>query len=333
MSEVLIFAAQTLIVFFAIIGVIILIAVLIARSQQANDLEITPLHEKWKEIALFMKSFTLTKDDLKAEKKKAKKEKKEDETPKVGHVFVIRFDGDIKANQVENLREEINAILQVAKLEDEVVVVLESPGGVVSGYGLAASQLLRLREFGLKLTVCVDEVAASGGYLMAVTAHQILAAPFAIIGSIGVVAQVPNFNKLLKKHDIDYKEYTAGEYKRTVSLFAEITPAGEEKFRQQLEETHVLFKEFVQKHRPQLNLPAIATGEYWYGEHALKLGLIDGIRTSDDYLFERANEKKAVLEVSYKHKAALSEKLAEFISTSIHFTTRKLSRELNRSTF
>lgn len=335
MNEVLIFAAQTLIIFLAVAAIVVMIAVIIARNQQGSDLEITPLHEKWKDLKFFMKSFVLSKDELKGERKKLKKERKAEEKHSVPHstVFVLRFDGDVKANQVESLREEINSILQIASAQDEVVVVLESPGGMVSTYGLGASQLLRLRDRGVKLTVCVDVVAASGGYLMAVTAHQILAAPFAIIGSIGVIAQVPNFHKLLKRHDIEYKEYTAGEFKRTVSLFGEITPAGEAKFKEQLEETHVLFKDFVQRYRPNLQLQQIATGEYWYGERALQLGLIDGIKTSDEYLLERAAEKKPVFEISFNQKVPLSEKLADFMGSVLQSLSNRISKEAAKTGF
>jgi serine protease SohB len=195
-------------------------------------------------------------------------------------------------------------------------VRLESPGGMVHEYGFCSSQLNRVKEAGVPLTICVDKVAASGGYMMAVVGHKILCAPFAIVGSIGVVAQVPNFNKLLKKNDINYTEYTAGEYKRTVSLLGEITPKGEEKFKEELEETHRLFKHFVGHHRPQLDLPKIATGEHWYGTQALGLGLIDQIGTSDDYLL--AKRKTAdIFKVTFKAKKNISEKLAESFSKSL----------------
>lgn len=334
MSEVLIFAAQALVVFLVIAGLIIVIAMMVARSSGGSDLEVTALDEKWKDLKFFMNSFVLDKSDLKAEKKRLKKEKKtEDKAPPEpkGRIFVFRFDGDVKANQVDSLREEINAVLQVAGPSDEAVVILESPGGMVSGYGLAAAQLLRLRDRGIKVTSCVDQVAASGGYLMAVTSHQILAAPFAILGSIGVVAQVPNFNRFLKRHDIEYKEYTAGEYKRTVSIFGEITPAGEAKFKQQLEETHIQFKDFVHRYRPNLKLEEVATGEYWYGERALQLGLIDAIKTSDDYLFEKAAEKKQILEIKHKQKIPLSEKLAEMVSAAVSSGTESATRALTRT--
>jgi serine protease SohB len=335
MNEVLIFAAQSLIVVVAFAAIIILIATMVARNQGGSDLEITPLDEKWKDLQFFMKSFTLDKAGMKAEKKRLKKEKKvaakADHDEDKGSVYVINFDGDIKANQVDSLREEVNAILQIATAKDEVVVILESPGGIVSGYGLAASQVLRLRDRGIKVTSCVDEVAASGGYLMAVTSHQILAAPFAILGSIGVVAQVPNFNRFLKKHDVDFKEYTAGEFKRTVSIFGEITSAGEAKFKEQLEQTHHQFKDFVLRYRPNLQLQEIATGEYWYGERALQLGLIDGIKTSDDYLFEKMDEKKPIFEVKYKQKVPLSEKLAELVSVTASKMAESMTRGVTRT--
>jgi serine protease SohB len=194
------------------------------------------------------------------------------------------------ATGVASLREEINAITAVARPEDEVVVRLESPGGAVPHYGLAAAQLARLREKKVKLTVCVDRVAASGGYMMACVADHIVAAPFAIVGSIGVVAQVPNLNRLLKKHDVDFEEMTAGEYKRTVSLFGEITEKGRQKFGEQLEETHTLFKDFVKMQRPSLDIAAVATGEYWLAKRGLELGLVDQLSTSDDYLLSRVGD-------------------------------------------
>ena len=311
-GELILFAGKALVILFVIGGLMMLIALLVARSQQSQELEVEPLHTKLKDIGFFLRGFRLSKEDQKAEAKKKKDElkkaKKEKEKKHV--VFVLRFDGDIKASQVASLREEVTAVLQASQPGDEVLCVVDSPGGVVNGYGHAASQLLRLRAAGLKLTVAVDEVAASGGYLMACVANQIIAAPFAIIGSIGVVAQVPNFNKVLKKHNVDYHEYTAGEFKRTVSLFGEITPKGEEKFLRQLEETHLLFKDFVQRFRPQLDVAQVATGEYWYGENAINLKLIDRIATSDDFVLEKVKENARVLEIHYQQPKSFQEKIA-----------------------
>lgn len=313
-----IFAAQAFIVLFVILTIVIVIALLATRaSGRSSELQITPVHKKYKNFSRAIKSFTLSKSEKKSFKKEAKAElKQEEQNADSKKVFLIDFEGDTKASAVDNLREEISAVLSSASPQDEIVVRVESPGGVVHGYGLAASQLLRVREKGLQLTVCVDKVAASGGYLMSCTASKILCAPFAIVGSIGVVAQVPNFHKTLKKLDVDFKEYTAGEFKRTVSLLGEITPKGEEKFKEQLEETHVLFKDFVQRYRPQLNINEVATGEYWYGEQALAKGLVDQIQTSDAYLMELA-EKHRILKVKHEEQKSFSDKLTGFVGQAM----------------
>ncbi len=194
-------------------------------------------------------------------------------------IYVLDFKGDTAASAVESLREEITLILATAKSgRDRVVVRLESPGGMVHGYGLAAAQLVRLRDAGFNLTICVDKVAASGGYMMACIANEIVSAPFAVVGSIGVVAQVPNFNRLLKDNKIDFELYTAGQYKRTVTMFGENTEEGKAKFEEELQQTHALFKHFVEKYRPQLNVEKVATGEHWYGRDALDLNLVDSLK-------------------------------------------------------
>ena len=216
----------------------------------------------------------------------------------------------------------------MATAEDEVVVKVESPGGLVHSYGYAAAQLIRIRDAKIPLTICVDQVAASGGYLMACVGSKVLAAPFALIGSIGVVAQVPNFYRLLKKHDVDYKEYTAGDYKRTVSLFGEITEKGEAKFKEQLEITHQLFKSFVSKYRPQLDLAKVATGEFWYGENAKALGLIDEIKTSDEYLLTLAKDHQ-VVKISFEQKPTFMEKLSDSFSAAI---TKAFTLIINKMT-
>ncbi|EPG7107610.1 protease SohB [Acinetobacter baumannii] len=224
-------------------------------------------------------------------------------------IFVLDFKGDIQASAVENLREEITLILATAKAgRDRVVVRLESPGGMVHGYGLAAAQLVRLRDAGFHLTICVDKVAASGGYMMACIANEIISAPFAVVGSIGVVAQVPNFNRLLKEHNVDFELYTAGQYKRTVTMFGENTPEGKAKFEEELQQTHVLFKHFVEKYRPQLNVDKVATGEHWYGQDALDLNLVDKLQTSDEYLLALLPQHDVYV-INSRKKATLGEKL------------------------
>jgi len=317
LSQIGVFAAETFIIVFSILLIIMVIALLTAKAQLKPELEVELLHQKFKDLAGLLKAEVLSKSELKKEMKELKKEKKAEKKEETSgkKVYVIDFKGDVKASQTENLTTEINAILGIATPADEVVVRVESPGGAVPGYGLAASQLLRIRDREIPLTICVDKIAASGGYLMSVTANKILAAPFAILGSIGVVAEFPNLNRLLKKYDVDYKEYTAGDFKRTVSLLGEITPKGEEKFREQLESTHHLFKDFVAKFRPQLDLTKVATGEYWYGDQAIKMGLVDAIKTSDDYLMSLAKDHQ-IVKVKFEKKQSLQEKLSGVLGQS-----------------
>ena len=259
------------------------------------------------------------KADDKADKKADEKaeEKAEDAGNRPGKcIYVLNFDGDIQASAVASFRQEISAILTVADAEDEVVVRLESAGGVVHGYGLAASQLRRIRDRKIPLTVCVDKVAASGGYLMACVADKIIAAPFAIIGSIGVLAQIPNLYRLLKKHEVDFEQLYAGEYKRTLTLFGENTDEGRVKMQQQLEEIHDQFKEHIKSQRPAIDIDKVATGEHWLGSRALELGLVDQLQTSDDYLMESRRDAQLVL-VSYTGKKKLMERLASL--TRLHW--------------
>ena len=223
--------------------------------------------------------------------------------------YVLDFKGDTAASAVESLREEITLILATAKVgRDRVVLRLESPGGMVHGYGLAAAQLVRLRDAGFNLTICVDKVAASGGYMMACIANEIVSAPFAVVGSIGVVAQVPNFNRLLKEHHVDFELYTAGQFKRTVTMFGENTAEGKAKFEEELQQTHELFKHFVEKYRPQLNVEKVATGEHWYGKDALELNLVDKLQTSDEYLLSLLAQHDVYV-IDTRRKPTLGEKL------------------------
>jgi serine protease SohB len=319
------FAAKVLLLTLAATAVLVVIANLVHRMRPPREqLEVEILNDKYENFAEAIKESTLSAKELKAERKlRAKKEKAEKKAPvHKPKLFVLNFDGDLRASEVDRLRDEITAILTAAAPGDEVVVKIESTGGMVHSYGLAASQMLRLRDHGIKVTACVDKVAASGGYMMACTADKVIAAPFAIVGSIGVVAQVPNFHRVLKKHDIDYEELTAGEFKRTISLLGEITPKGKQKFVEQLEDTHKLFKEFVQKQRPKANLDQVATGEYWFGQRALDLGLVDELMSSDDYLY-RSRERATILEMTIEWRKSFGEKMAENFSA---MTESALSR-------
>ena len=265
------------------------------------------------------------KEKTKARDKAIKKAAKEGEldTKREPHLFVLDFNGSIDAKEVASLREEVTAVLAVAREGDEVLLRLETGGGMVHGYGLASSQLDRLKAAGLPLTIAVDKVAASGGYMMACIADKIVSAPFAIVGSIGVIAQLPNFNKLLKKHDIEYEQLTAGEYKRTLTMFGENSDKAREKFKQELEETHELFKDFIRDHRPALDLDKVATGEHWFGTQAKALGLVDEIKTSDDLVVEACKDK-TVLAIHYVQKKKLTDKLASVAGEAADSVLMKL---------
>jgi serine protease SohB len=294
--ETLSFAGKGLIVFLTAVATVAVIVALTRRRgrRPSGHLEIKPLHQRFEALGDALREGVMDGKARKALHKQRKAEHaQESKTPAAKPtVYVLDFDGDLMATGVASLRDEVNAITAVAKPEDEVVVRLESPGGAVPHYGLAAAQLVRLKDKKVKLTVCVDRVAASGGYMMACVADTIVAAPFSIVGSIGVVAQVPNLHRLLKKHDVDYEEMTAGEFKRTVSFLGEITEKGRQKFTEQLEETHGTFKDFVKTQRPKLDVAQVATGEYWLGKRALELGLVDQLGTSDEYLMSRAQSAR-----------------------------------------
>ena len=292
-----------------IIGAVIFIVMRIKGD--SDHLNIKNINDKYETMSFILNSQILDKKSFKKyikrhkQDQKVKEKKSSDERKKI---FVMNFKGDIKASTVSSLREEITAILTVADKKDEVVIILESSGGTVHGYGLGASQLKRITDKGIKLTVAVDKVAASGGYMMACVADKIIAAPFAIIGSIGVLAQIPNFHRLLKKMDIDFEQLTAGDYKKTLSLFGENTDKDREKFREELEDTHRLFKEFVKDNREQIDIEKIATGEHWYGRRAIDLNLVDELITSDDYLSSTARNTD-IFEVKYERKKSVTEKL------------------------
>ncbi len=263
--------------------------------------------------------------DDKAQDRRGRKGDGESPSPTV---WVLDFHGDIKASGTGQLAEEVSAVLGVAGQGDEVVVRLESAGGLVHGYGLAAAELDRLREAGLSTTVCVDKVAASGGYLMACAADQLRAAPFAVLGSIGVVAQLPNLHRLLKRHDIDVELLTAGRYKRTLTVFGENTEEGREKFREDLETTHELFKRHVAERRPGLDIDAVATGEIWYGSDALIRGLVDALGTSEAYLMERMQQAR-VIRLTLEHKHTLGERLGTAVSRGVEMSIERVLERLD----
>lgn len=321
------FLAKTATVVVAIAAVVLLVFNVSRRKGQGGELKLLDLGEEYRERQRELRLARMGDIERKAWVKQFKKQNKSDDKlkkhrAKAGSVavnkpclYVLDFKGSTDAHEVTSLREEISAVLSVATAEDQVLLRLESPGGVVHGYGLAASQLERLRAGGIRLTVAVDKVAASGGYMMACVANRIIAAPFAIIGSIGVVAQIPNFSRLLKKNSIDIELHTAGQYKRTLTLLGENTEEGREKFREDLNHTHELFKQFVQQQRPSLDIDSVATGEYWYGTQAKSLGLIDDIGTSDDVLIAEMDNYE-VVSVRYARHKRLMDRFTQSVASS-----------------
>ncbi len=292
------------------------------KSQKDDHFEITNLNKKYKNMADSLRFSLLPKKDLKKAKKERKQEIKQEKKSVASNkkrIFVLNFLGNIKATAVRHLRKEITAILSVASSDDEVVVCLENAGGLVHEHGFASSQLLRIKQKGIPLTIAVDKVAASGGYMMACVADKIIAAPFAIVGSIGVLAQLPNFNRLLDKHGVDFELMKAGELKRTVTMFGKNTDEDRAHFNEQLEDTHELFKEFVKENRPILEIDKVATGEHWLATRGVELKLVDKLITSDDYLLQASNDTD-IYEISYTVPKTISERLA----TSIHMTVDKL---------
>lgn len=322
-----------------VVAALVIISVIISAAQRERDdhegegeLRVRKLNEKYQKLREAIQARMMGEGErkafLKARKKEEKAEKKagkakarSGEEPEVrSRIFVVDFDGDIKASDTDQLRRSISAVLSVADpKKDEVVIRLESGGGLVHSYGLAAAQLDRIRGKGIPLTACVDKVAASGGYMMACVADRIVASPFAILGSIGVVAQLPNFHRFLKKNDVDFEVLTAGEHKRTMTIFGENTEKGRQKFLEDLEDTHGLFKEYVTERRPSVDIAKVANGDIWFGKRALDVNLIDEIKTSDEYLIE-ACDRADVVSVSFQRKRTLPEKLGLATSAALEHT-------------
>ncbi|MDF0750362.1 protease SohB [Marinobacter sp. 71-i] len=325
----------TLVVAFLVIVSVILSAAHKDRGDQdgEGELRVRKLNEKYRKLRESLQAklrseserkvfakIRKKEDKAKQKAEKAKRKSGDAEDKARPKVYVLDFDGDIKASDTDSLRRSITAVLSVAEPEtDEVVIRLESGGGLVHSYGLAAAQLDRIRSKGIRLTACVDKVAASGGYMMACVADRIVASPFAILGSIGVVAQLPNFHRLLKKNNVDFEVLTAGEHKRTMTIFGENTDKGRTKFLEDLEDTHVLFKEYVGERRPDLDISAVANGDIWFGRRALEVKLVDEIKTSDEFLIE-ACDRADVISVSYQRKRTLPEKLGLATSAALEHT-------------
>jgi len=347
LSEYGLFLAKVITV---VISILVVIGSIVAAGAKGRKLvhkghiEVKNLNEQFSTMTDLLKEAVLDKHDLKLEHKAEKKKLKEEEKAKKKadkkgeqqdykkRVYVLDFDGDIKASAVESLKHEITAVLSMAETKDEIVVRLESGGGMVHSYGLASSQLARIKNAGIPLTITVDRVAASGGYMMACIADKLVAAPFAILGSIGVVAQVPNFHRLLKDNKIDFEMHTAGEFKRTLTMFGENTDKARHKFQEDMEDTHELFKEFVAEYRPKLDVANVATGEVWFGRRAISKDLVDELITSDEYLSAEAANAD-IYEVGYIEKKTLSEKMGMSLQQTIDAVILKWWNRLQSSQY
>lgn len=307
------------------------------KKEDAPQLKVTNLNSKYNDLKVGVMQAVMDKKQFKQlAKAQAKEDKKDKKSAKVEHqkpkLYVLEFEGDIRASQVETLRDEITAMLSVAEPQDEVLLKLDNSGGVVHEHGLAASQLQRIKDAKLNFTVSVDKVAASGGYMMACVADRIVSAPFAILGSIGVLAQLPNFNRLLDKAGIDFEQHTAGEYKRTVTMFGKNSDKERKKLAEDLQETHLLFKEFVEQHRSKLDIDKVSTGEHWYGQQALKLELVDELITSDDFIIN-ALDTFDIYELKMEIKKGFQDKLLGGLFSSINSARAGLADAQNGSKY
>jgi len=332
------FLAKAITIVISIAVVLMLIAGFSKKMPQKTGVTVEKLNDEYLEIRHTLQKSVLSKSawkkQSKEEKKRIKHDAKAEEKDSSGKqkVFVLDFKGDIRATGVSHLRQEISAVLSVATDHDEVVLRLENQGGAVHDHGLAASQLLRLKDRSIPLTVIIDKVAASGGYLMACIADRVVAAPFSIIGSIGVIAQIPNFNRALGDRGVDFEMVTAGKYKRTVTMFGKNSDEDRAKLREELEDVHALFKELVSEQRPSLDVEAVATGEHWYGTRAKELGLIDELGTSDNYLM-KAVDRADVYHVTFRVKQTLQEKVLAAFESRLEDILYKAADFWGRSRF
>ena len=334
LADYLVFLLKVFTIVLAItIPLLLIIGSSKGKSQPRGKLSITNLSDKFEEMGNAVKGSLMTPKELKKFNKDLSKEKKKkDKDQTEDSIFVLNFKGDIQASEVEKLKQEVNAILLSETDCREVVIRVESGGGSAYAYGLCAAELKRLVDNKIYLTVCIDKVAASGGYLMSCVASKIIAAPWAIVGSIGVIAQLPNFHRLLKKNSIDFEMHTAGAFKRTLTTLGENTEEGREKFKSDLEDLHLIFKNFVKEQRPDVDTDIVATGEVWQGEDAVRVGLVDSLETSDNYLVGLSKGAK-LFELEFVEKKNLTERFAFSMQLILEKSLMKFYDLINRDRF
>ena len=231
--------------------------------------------------------------------------------PDKSNLYYLEFEGDIQASEAAKLKQEILVCLQVAKPTDVFLILVESSGGSVSNYGDLYSVMEMIKKRGHTLWVAIDRVAASGGYLISLPADKIFATPFALIGSIGVLSEVPNFGGLLDKYGVKMEEYTAGERKMNISMFRENGEEQKEHHRKKLGKIHELFKAQLVKYRGGLiekkgvDIGELMEGDFWMGENAFELGLVDELKSSVEILLDEKDHFN-ILKVNYHNEPKMA---------------------------
>ena len=128
--------------------------------------------------------------------------------------------------------------------------------------------------------------------------------------------QIPNFNRFLKERGVDFEQITAGRFKRTLTLFGDITDEGREKLKEELQDVHELFRDQISEHRPHVDMERVGTGEHWYAIRARELNLVDELRTSDDFLLE-SMKSRDVYWLTYLRRKTLPERLMGTVENSL----------------
>lgn len=240
---------------------------------------------------------------------------------------LLSFNGDINATEVIEFGRAVSMIVQMKDLVSEVYIIINSGGGVVNGYGLLASEIERLHYSEIETYALIDQVAASGGYMAACVANHVVAAPFAYIGSIGVVSEMPNFNQILSDNGINIEQHTAGKSKRTVTPLGKITDEDRNEFKKKLERIHRSFINHVSHYRnindaDENKNSIIFSGDYWIAEETveLELGLVDEISTSQEFLLDKMKEYN-IIEITFQENKTKKSKLSLLNSLTTLFSS------------
>ena len=201
-------------------------------------------------------------------------------------VPVLRFSGAIGV--VTPLKPGLSLSTSASAIErafsmrgaKAVAIQINSPGGAVQSMLIYKRIRALAAEKDLKVYVFAEDVAASGGYLLALAGDEIYADPSSIVGSIGVITATFGLNELINRIGVQRRVYTAGESKDTLDPFLPEKPSDVERIKALQNDVHQAFIDLVKTRRgakldkADINL---FTGEFWSGKRALELGLIDGL--------------------------------------------------------